>query len=100
MSPFPIPCVNRTRAASTHVETAIGRELDGAVGPQEPPLDEPKLIEPLSAVDALVKNEGPKGGSENEGDRAKDDDSWVTDLNQLLRFNASFAGRGRGRGTS
>lgn len=69
MSPFPIPCVNRS----------------GLRGEGE--LEEPRLIE-ASGDD----QDPPPTCSVNLNDRGPDD--WVGDINTLLRFNASFAGRG------
>jgi NADH kinase len=62
MSPYPIPCVNRT---SPHMSTRTGQ---------------------------LSSTEGGIASSLPPSDRGEDD--WAGDINTLLRFNASFSGRG------
>lgn len=82
MSPFPIPCVNcssgncktrRNLQSEEDIPTLHGKSIP--VSPQQ------------------------TSGSEDEGetghgssDRGEDD--WVRDINTLLKFNASFSGRG------
>lgn len=71
MSPFPIPCVNRASSSAQPHRRGAGQEAERN--------DEPRLIEGNRAIGA-------------NPDRGEDD--WVKDINTLLRFNASFAGRG------
>jgi NADH kinase len=71
MSPFPIPCVNRASSSAQPHGRGAGQEAERD--------DEPRLIEGNRAIGA-------------NPDRGEDD--WVKDINTLLRFNASFAGRG------
>jgi NADH kinase len=73
MSPFPIPCVNRTSTTGS-----LGRYGNNTadVEPSEPNL--------MAEASSLVKVA--------QSERGEDD--WVRDINTLLRFNASFSGRG------
>lgn len=72
MSPFPIPCVNR---ASFSQNSQKGTRK----------INEPQLIESNSS--------DPLDSSQlSHSERGEDD--WVGDINTLLRFNASFSGRG------
>ncbi|KAL9937555.1 hypothetical protein V8E36_003964 [Tilletia maclaganii] len=71
LSPYPIPCVNRP-----------SRPTGGSGSTDAPPQlehDDGKSV----AVDS-GKSDG----------RAQIEDDWVRDINTLLKFNASFAGRG------
>ncbi|KAJ9474902.1 NADH kinase POS5, mitochondrial [Pseudozyma hubeiensis] len=65
MSPFPIPCVSRKWS-----------------DPRPPP---PSLTSSSSSSEVV-------GPGEKYSDRGEDD--WVRDINTLLKFNASFGGRG------
>ena len=68
MSPFPIPCVSRKWSD------------------QHPP---PASLTSSSSETSETQVVGP---SEKYSDRGEDD--WVRDINTLLKFNASFGGRG------
>jgi NADH kinase len=82
MSPFPIPCINRTSSNSTL--TRYGHQ-----GVDVARLKEPGLIE--GADDGLT----PQGSSKAQvAQSERGEDDWVRDINTLLRFNASFSGRG------
>lgn len=70
MSPYPIPCVNRASTVSQ-------REGAGGKGPQ--------LLEDGVQCEGLTLKQNENGRGE---------DGWVGDINTLLRFNASFEGRG------
>lgn len=59
MSPFPIPCVNRSSSSS---------------------------LEPTK--------DGPAGLASSLPPSERGEDDWAGDINTLLRFNASFSGRG------
>ncbi|CAD6973738.1 unnamed protein product [Tilletia controversa] len=69
LSPHPIPCVNRPARPQGKLESSAP-QLEH---------DKPDWPDPCCP---------PKDGS----DRGEDD--WVRDINTLLKFNASFAGRG------
>ncbi|PWN93724.1 ATP-NAD kinase [Acaromyces ingoldii] len=71
MSPYPIPCVNR--ASTMQRESASGE----TAGPQ--------LLDKGAQCEGLVLKQNENGRGE---------DGWVGDINTLLRFNASFEGRG------
>lgn len=69
MSPYPIPCVNR----SSHPATAAVSSRPG----------EPKLIE--------LDDEGKVDEADRiVGRSERGEDDWVRDINTLLKFNASF----------
>ena len=72
MSPFPIPCVNRSSFSQNSQKSTRNTN--------EPQLIESKSIDPLD------------GSQLSHSERGEDD--WVGDINTLLRFNASFSGRG------
>lgn len=76
MSPYPIPCVNR--ASSSQKTSLSNRRKDGNES-------EPQLIESQSS-------NSREGSHLSHSERGEDD--WVGDINTLLRFNASFSGRG------
>lgn len=67
MSPYPIPCVQLPAVSG--------------IGIAEP--DEPSLLDVGAEVSPSSQSEDERG-----------QDTWVRDINTLLRFNASFAGRG------
>lgn len=67
MSPFPIPCVSRQR-------------IEKACGPSASTLEAGPQAVPLTHL------------GERYSERGEDD--WVRDINLLLKFNASFGGRG------
>lgn len=73
MSPFPIPCVSRHRPDDGHH---------------------------LKSDSTLKMLHGPPAGTANQpvglGGRYSErgEDDWVRDINTLLKFNASFSGRG------
>lgn len=75
MSPYPIPCVNR--ASSSQMFSLSNKEK----GKRD---NEPQLIE--SEADNV------EASHLSHSERGEDD--WVGDINTLLRFNASFSGRG------
>lgn len=79
MSPYPIPCVNR---ASYSQKSSSGKKQKGL---RSGTISEPQLIESKSS-DSL------EGSHLSHSERGEDD--WVGDINTLLRFNASFSGRG------
>lgn len=79
MSPYPIPCVNRTSMNSSL--TRYGYSEDHSVPPLEA---EPGLFDNVSSAGQT--------GQMAHSERGEDD--WVRDINTLLRFNASFSGRG------
>lgn len=81
MSPFPIPCINRS---STSHQAGHVDQL------------EPRLIEAETPSSSSSSNEAATVATAS--DRGEDD--WVGDINRLLRFNASFAGRGLLGGTT
>lgn len=78
MSPFPIPCVNR--ASSAALRTRYGGDTTRTDA-------EPVLLETPEHV-----GQEDVDRSVRSSDRGPDD--WVGDINTLLRFNASFSGRG------
>jgi NADH kinase len=72
MSPFPIPCINRSSTTSNL---------------RESPSSDPHLIE---EADGLHSSSASTQVAQSE----RGEDDWVRDINTLLRFNASFSGRG------
>jgi NADH kinase len=74
MSPYPIPCVNRTSTSDSH--DRYGR---GSIGTAS----EPSLLTTESSSSNVKVAQSERG-----------EDDWVGDINTLLRFNASFSGRG------
>ncbi|UZJ56041.1 hypothetical protein CBS101457_005361 [Exobasidium rhododendri] len=79
MSPFPIPCINRT--SNDGQTNRYGNGMSKKALLQQ----EPKLIEKTDEK-ATVQTQMA------QSERGQDD--WVRDINTLLRFNASFSGRG------
>ncbi|KAE8271232.1 hypothetical protein A4X09_0g1116 [Tilletia walkeri] len=69
LSPYPIPCVNRPERSQGGLSESSAPQLEH---------DSASWQNPCSPCDG--------------SDRGEDD--WVRDINTLLKFNASFAGRG------
>lgn len=76
MSPFPIPCVNRTSTNSNLTRYGFESSQD------EDNLQSSRLVD------------GDKKMSDAFTQSERGEDDWVRDINTLLRFNASFSGRG------
>lgn len=67
MSPFPIPCVSRQRPENI-------------------------LEQSTTAVDNKLQTASFTHAGDRISERGQDD--WVRDINTLLKFNATFGGRG------
>lgn len=89
MSPYPIPCVNRSSSPSSAAEQQRHKKILRHDGHNEPRLIDVDSDEPQTQPDAQISSTSERG-----------EDDWVSDINQLLRFNASFAGRGLLGGTT
>ncbi|KAK0561513.1 NADH kinase pos5 [Tilletia horrida] len=76
LSPHPIPCVNRP-ARTQHATTSEST---------------PRLVEETDSAAAEEWTSRCRPRTSNGSEREEDD--WVRDINTLLKFNASFAGRG------
>ncbi|KAK0530497.1 NADH kinase pos5 [Tilletia horrida] len=76
LSPHPIPCVNRP-ARTQHATTSEST---------------PRLVEEADSAAAEEWTSRCRPRTSNGSEREEDD--WVRDINTLLKFNASFAGRG------
>lgn len=75
MSPFPIPCINRT--STTDTVARYGYEG-----------------EELSRGESDLMQETPSTQKAQIAQSERGEDDWVKDINTLLQFNASFNGRG------
>ncbi len=85
MSPYPIPCVHFDAEEDHHHHQSSSRRSSNAAAASSTPqlIDtDPKHAEGTSPIVRPVSS----------SERA--DDTWVRDINTLLRFNASFTGRG------
>lgn len=82
MSPFPIPCVNRSSSSSSQNMDA---DKDKA-------RCDPRLVDHAASADGIADRSATAAVPVTHSDRGEDD--WVGDINTLLRFNASFSGRG------
>ncbi|CAO1630226.1 unnamed protein product [Parajaminaea phylloscopi] len=78
MSPYPIPCVNRSSS----------RSHCGQPANQLRSVSHEQGTDIVSARSMQVE----QGRQDTVPERTEDD--WASDINKLLRFNASFAGRG------
>lgn len=87
MSPYPIPCVSRSSLPSSLLQQQRHKRVARSGPHSEPTLAENDAVP--SHVERAITN---------SCERAEDD--WVSDINQLLRFNASFARRGLLGGTT
>ncbi|PWY98132.1 ATP-NAD kinase [Testicularia cyperi] len=85
MSPYPIPCVSRHRS-SNESEPETGSNLPPGLLASISPVE--SSAHPSTNVHSLTA----AGPGEKFSERGEDD--WVRDINTLLKFNATFGGRG------
>lgn len=94
MSPYPIPCVNRSSSILSSLEAPLGNvlELDSDSDRRRPLT--PSLVDSKPRSPHAEDDKSASRKMVHSTHLEREEDNWVRDINTLLKFNASFSGRG------